>query len=121
MKCKGCHSPELRTLDGGLELTLENLQSDISKYKGMISCVLFLGGDWSANDLEPLIAECKRQQLKVCLYSGKRKIKPTLYKLIDYAKLGHWDERKGGLDSPTTNQVFIDTKTNQILNHKFTR
>ena len=46
--------------------------------------------------------------LKSCLYSGNddREAFQSLYGLLDYLKTGHYDEKLGALDCPTTNQRF---------------
>ena len=46
--------------------------------------------------------------LKTCLYSGNddKEAFQSLYGLLDYLKIGHYDEKLGGLDCPTTNQRF---------------
>ena len=38
---------------------------------------------------------------------------------LDYLKYGHWDASLGGLDSKTTNQVFLNLKTGEKLNNYF--
>ena len=45
---------------------------------------------------------------KTCLYSGFDTPAPfiLLLPLLNYLKLGPYDERLGGLESPTTNQRF---------------
>ena len=46
--------------------------------------------------------------LKTSLYSGNddKEAFQSLYGLLDYLKTGHYDEKLGGLDCPTTNQRF---------------
>ncbi|WP_374030665.1 4Fe-4S cluster-binding domain-containing protein [Bdellovibrio bacteriovorus] len=51
LKCPGCHSPELWTEKTGTPLTTELLQQLITRYRGRITCVLFLGGEWHETEL----------------------------------------------------------------------
>ena len=51
LRCDGCHSSFLWKESNGVELTNELFESHINKYSGMISCVLFFGGEWHAEDL----------------------------------------------------------------------
>lgn len=57
--------------------------------------------------------------LKTCLYSGASTPSAfcPLFPLLDYLKIGAYDEQRGGLDSPTTNQRFYQVK-NGLLEDK---
>lgn len=50
--------------------------------------------------------------LKTCLYSGADSTAffQNIIPLLDYLKVGAYDERLGGLDSPTTNQRFYQVE-----------
>lgn len=39
----------------------------------------------------------------------------SLYGLLDYLKTGHYDEKLGGLDCPTTNQRFYRLDHGQLI------
>ena len=107
-RCEGCHSPWLRE-DCGKELE-KVLPPLLEKYKNLISCVLFMGGDDSAqiDALEYWLKFCRRYGLKTALYSGHNNMKhlKKIEHLIDYIKIGEYNQFLGGLKSNTTNQRF---------------
>ena len=55
--------------------------------------------------------------LKTCLYSGCDSIQPfvPLLSLLDYLKIGHYDEKMGGQDSGTTNQRFYRVEHGKLI------
>ncbi len=83
-----------------------------------------MGGEWRNQELLGLIRTAKLEQLKVALYTGlnikqvHRKY-PELLDELDFIKTGKWISKLGGLDSPTTNQEFLDIKSGEILNQYF--
>lgn len=111
LRCKGCHSAHTRDPEFGHELTVEKLQELISKHKH-ITCVLFYGGEWNTPYLKELIKVVKKYNLRVCLYTGLEldEIDASLLELLDFIKVGRYIEKYGGLDSPSTNQMFITLK-----------
>lgn len=117
--CKGCHSTELWQDDYGLELTNINFSSWIKKYKGLISCVVFFGGEWQESALIEKLIIAKKQGLKTCLYSGQKHINISISQHLDFLKTGAWRAELGGLDSPITNQTFRNVVTGEKLNHLF--
>lgn len=119
IRCLGCHSPELWSSRNGKELTFEKLQELINRYRGQITAVLFLGGEWHEEELISFLQLAKSHSLKTCLYTGKETASEAILSHLDFLKTGSWISEKGGLDSETTNQKFIDVKNNQILNHLF--
>ncbi|KYG64520.1 anaerobic ribonucleoside-triphosphate reductase activating protein [Bdellovibrio bacteriovorus] len=121
LKCPGCHSPELWTEKTGSPLTVELLQQLLMEYKNKITCVLFLGGEWHAKDLISFLTLCQQQGLLTALYTGLDDVPSSLKDHLDFLKVGPWRAELGGLNSPTTNQKFIDLKTQQTLNHLFQR
>lgn len=105
--CTGCHSSYL---SGDIGRSLKaRLTSAIEANKGLITCVLFLGGDDEAqvSELRQCLEICKNYDLKTALYSGSDVFPTYLAPYLDYIKFGHYDKDKGGLASPTTNQKFI--------------
>lgn len=119
LRCRGCHSSELWNKNNGDILTNQKFESLIIKYKGLITCILFFGGEWSASDLIEKLVLAKKYGLKTCLYTGEEKISEEISTRLDYLKTGPWIEALGGLDSKMTNQKFIDVKSQTILNHWF--
>lgn len=104
-KCKNCHTPYLQE-DIGNELTNEVFDGLIEDYNG-ISCVCLLGGSGDIQALNKLMAHSKTKypNIKRAVYLGNDCFPAMInLKLYDYIKIGHYDEKLGPLDSPTTNQ-----------------
>ena len=117
--CKGCHSVDSWPVGSGSPLTQEHLQLQLQKYRGLISCVLFLGGEWQPTALLKLLKQVKTEGLETCLYTGYENVSLALREQLTYLKTGPWIAARGGLESPTTNQRFYDLRTQQLLNCKF--
>lgn len=103
--CKGCHSTYL-SQDIGEVVNKELLTTLIKKNPG-ITCVGLMGGDADPNEVvrvAKMIHEID-SRLKVGWYSGRDSL-PNLLNVsgLDYIKLGHYDEDRGPLDNPNTNQ-----------------
>ncbi len=112
--CPGCHSPHLAE-DIGEPLDEELLDGLIARYKGLITCVAFMGGDANPAEVCRLAEYIQRQttndkRLKTAWYSGRPQAPFPLGEgrgeaiPFDYIKLGPYIESLGGLKSPTTNQ-----------------
>ena len=126
--CPGCHSPHLAE-DIGEPLDEELLDGLIARYKGLITCVAFMGGDANPAEVCRLAEYIQRpttndQRLKTAWYSGRPALPECLIAKggltaersnsvndltgvagpFDYIKLGPYIESLGGLKSPTTNQ-----------------
>ena len=153
LKCKGCHSADswrvtseanevnkanetvkskIHPINSNAknQLTKEYLENRIKQYQDMISCVLFLGGEWEIEKLIELLQTVKNTNpsLKTCLYTGleldeiiefiKQEINEVnknadigwtyIFEnnLLDYLKTGRWIRELGGLDNKNTNQRF---------------
>lgn len=113
--CEGCHSPHLWEEDGN-ELTIDLLISLLKKYKNAITCVLFLGGDNCTDDIINLCKIVQRYGLKTAMYSGWDIPLRKLIKVLDYYKIGHYDQRVGGLSSSKTNQKFYKIDNEKMIN-----
>ena len=115
-RCKGCHSPYLRE-DVGTELTEEELERVIRENDG-VSCVVFMG---EGNDLDGIyrlgLAVKFEFDLKIAIYSGSDDLPEQFWWEFDYIKLGPYDEERGPIDKPTTNQrmyrhlKYVDDKS----------
>lgn len=109
--CPGCHSPHLAD-DIGEVLDEELLDGLIARYKGLITCVAFMGGDANPEEVAQWAEWVKARALKAAWYSGRanfpntpsNQIIPSTPCPFDYVKLGPYIESLGGLKSPTTNQ-----------------
>lgn len=119
IRCKGCHSPFLWKEGNGHELTSTLFEETLKKYKGLASCVLFMGGEWHKKELITYLEYAQKAGYKTCLYSGEKQISNEIKQHLTWCKTGEWDADLGGLDSPTTNQEFIEVQTNNKLNHLF--
>lgn len=102
--CPGCHSQHLWE-DIGEPLDEELLDGLTDRYKSLITCVCFMGGDADPAEVLHLSEHVKR--LKTAWYSG-RPAAPQTYAgsldAFDYVKFGPYIEDLGGLKSPKTNQ-----------------
>ena len=119
LRCPGCHSSDSWDAQQGLPLTVEYLQQRISQYRGLISCVLFFGGEWRPGVLLPLLQLVRAAGLHSCLYTGLETIPNELQAQLTFLKTGPWIRELGGLNSRSTNQVFTDLRTGKTLNHLF--
>ncbi|MFB9056934.1 anaerobic ribonucleoside-triphosphate reductase activating protein [Mariniflexile ostreae] len=119
MHCEGCHSPFLWKQKNGQKLTLDIFTSILNQYKGFSDCALFMGGEWHPEELITYLKLAKKKGYKTCLYSGEDHIDPNILAQLDWVKTGKWIAKRGGLDALTTNQKFIEVKSNTILNHLF--
>lgn len=124
LRCKGCHSADSWKGSLGTELTAEYLQSRLARYRGLISCVLFMGGEWLPEKLLPLLETVRAAGLHTCLYTGLEqdeleRASIAIIPQLTYLKTGRWKMELGGLESPHTNQRFIDLRTGEVLNHLF--
>lgn len=112
-KCIDCHSSYL-SLDIGKELTWESLKKLIRKNKG-ITCVCFMGGDANPKEVN-ILAETIRSEypeLKIGWYSGKQELAEEIdLKNFNFIKLGPYNEARGPLNSPKTNQKFYQVSQN---------
>jgi len=102
--CPGCHSPELQE-DIGEELTWEVLQDLIKKNPG-ITCVGFMGGDNDPGTIKYLAYRLATEtNLKTGWYAGKGHREAM--KMMNFVKLGQWNENYGPLNDPRTNQIYL--------------
>ena len=124
LRCPGCHSRQLQQ-DIGAELSCEVLMSLINRYKDDITCVCFMGGDASPDDVCRLATVVKRDcGLKTGWYSGNSHLYDDKCKAVfDFIKLGDYRQALGGLDKPTTNQRLyrIEAETLHDITYKFLR
>lgn len=114
--CPDCHSKYLWDDEGALPLE-DNLPHLLNEYGRMITCVCFMGGDRDTKELMKYVKFVKDLCLKVAIYSGNNTFDAFIpyLSLIDYLKLGEYDDAKGGLNSPTTNQRFYQIEDNQLI------
>ena len=121
LRCKGCHSPFLWKKGTGTPLTDEVFITTLERYKDMISCVLFMGGEWEEAALIHKLQIARAYGLHTCLYTGltEERVPTAIKKELTWLKAGPWIEALGGLSEATTNQRFIEVSTGRILNEMF--
>ncbi len=117
--CKGCHSTELWNENYGVALNNQNFIHWLNKYKNLITCVVFFGGEWQPSDLIEKLIIAKNFGIKTCLYSGRDHIDINISQHLTFLKTGAWQAELGGLDSKTSNQVFRNVVTGEKLNYLF--
>jgi anaerobic ribonucleoside-triphosphate reductase activating protein len=72
-----------------------------------ITCVLFMGEGKDEDALFKLIDVIRHfygSRIKIGLYTGSENVSPFLWENLDYIKLGPYNEKKGPLNNPKTNQ-----------------
>ncbi len=119
IKCEGCHSPFLWKRGNGHLLTEKIFKDAISRYQGLATCVLFMGGEWHEDELVAYLKIAREMHFKTCLYTGEDEVSDRILNELTWIKTGKWMASLGGLDHPLTNQKFIEVSTNKNLNHLF--
>lgn len=119
LRCKGCHSPFLWKDGVGTKLTPTVYSNILYRYYGFATCVLFMGGEWHKQTLINRLQFANQCGYKTCLYTGEENVDEQILKQLTWIKTGRWDRNLGGLKSKTTNQKFIEVKSNKIFNHLF--
>lgn len=104
IRCPECHSKDLWE-NKGKELDVKELERLLQEHKG-VTVLLLLGGE---HDIDSIIELLKyaHNSILTAWYCGLDKVpenKKEIYLYLDWIKLGHYDSKLGGLDSPTTNQ-----------------
>ena len=115
--CKNCSWQHIKIQPKQLSSTV--FENYLKKYKGLVSCIVFLGGDWKPRVLLNRLKKAKEYGFKTCLYTGKTDVSEEIKSFLDYLKVGPYIEELGGLTSEKTNQKFIEVKTGKILNNYF--
>lgn len=121
LRCPGCHSADAWSARRGTELTSTVIDRWIADSRGLLTCAVFLGGEWEAAALGDLLRHARGRGLRTCLYTGLDfdDLPEGLLPHLDYLKFGPWIAARGGLDSPETNQRFIELPSGRVLNEKF--
>lgn len=107
--CPGCHSPELQQ-DIGEPLNWDTLKDLIEKNPG-VTCIGFMGGDNDPMMVKYLAYQIRSHlDMRVGWYTGVGNA--LTMREMDYVKIGTYQEQFGPLDSPTTNQVYLERQFN---------
>lgn len=114
-KCKNCFEPWLRE-DLGDILTLDHLQSLVEKHPH-ITCICFMGGDANHEDIVKLCQSYHEYDpsMKFAMYSGDDSLDLDLVSVLDYYKIGHYNEERGPLNNPQTNQILYKKYDNKLI------
>lgn len=124
--CKGCHSTH-NWNNHSNEFNIHILEDILEKYDAKVTCICFLGGEWDVSFKEFLEFVKENSNLKTCLYTGKDDVEEfkDILNLLDFIKVGHYDEEKGGLDCSTTNQIMYEVNNKDLslkdITNKFRR
>ncbi|MDR1594161.1 MAG: anaerobic ribonucleoside-triphosphate reductase activating protein [Prevotellaceae bacterium] len=115
-RCEGCHSPYLME-DAGTILNENSLAGLLERYGNAVTCVCFMGGDSSPQDVGQLAAFLQQNySVKTGWYSGKNNIPDDCsIDCFNYIKLGPYIKRLGGLKSATTNQRFYRVENGNMI------
>lgn len=122
LRCNGCHSEALWNKKGGTELTLETFKHYIDQYQGLITAVVFFGGEWQPHQLQSLLKLAQLSGLTTCLYTGLNHVSRHLRPYLNFAKTGPWRSELGGLSNPYSNQTFYRLENGKFvedLSHLF--
>jgi len=114
-RCEGCHTPELRNPSLGDEFTDKILTDLLDKYDGLISCVLFFGGDHLEEELIHKLKIVRKRGYKTCLYTGNDDASDAIKSHLDYIKVGPYIANKGSLFSKKTNQRMYNLIDGKII------
>lgn len=121
--CHGCHSEHLRChVEHKTPLSVLVEEADKAIDKGANAIVL-MGGTTNGLSLEDLrtIIDALAEIAPVCLYSGSddEYINSAIASMsnLTWMKTGSYQEDKGGLASPTTNQRFYRKAFAYTMNH----
>ena len=114
LACEGCHSPELWCASNGQPLSDQQFQAWLDCYQGLITAVVFFGGEWAVFNLQQKLKIARHYRIKTCLYSGLKHISCHLRPYLDFVKLGPWISALGGLDNPKTNQRYYQLTNGEI-------
>ena len=119
LACDGCHSPYLWKEGSGDELTVNVFNNVINRYKNLLSCILFMGGEWHKEELIEFLKIARERGLKTCLYTGLEDVDDDIKSNLNFLKIGSWNKNLGGLKNIETNQKFINVETGENLNYLF--
>lgn len=119
LRCPGCHSADLRNPRLGTVLDAAALSHALSQYRGLATCVCFLGGEWQPGPLAELLDLARCEGFATCLYTGRNYVDDFLAARLDYVKLGPYVAELGGLDDSRTNQRFIDLRSGADITRRF--
>lgn len=117
--CIGCHSAKRKDWTLWKELSWQELVRLLNKYENYITTVLFFWWEWYEDELVNLLDIVEAYWLKACLYTWLYEVSERILSRLDYIKYWPYKRELGWLNSPKTNQRFINLKTKENLTHLF--
>lgn len=115
VKCPDCNSKDTWSVHSGKKLNEEEFSRWCESKREWISCVLFLGGEWEKDQLIVFLKKARLLGLKTALYTGLEDVDMEIKEHLDYLKIGPYMKERGGLESPTTNQILRNLKTGERI------
>lgn len=125
--CQGCHNPQTHPLSGGSVTTFDFIMNELHKHR-IVCGVTISGGEpfLQPNELSDLILRIKNEtSLEILVYTGykigelkENLIYSKILKEIDYLVDGRFINEERDLEllyRGSSNQRFIDVKTNRVL------
>lgn len=97
-------------------MTPTSFDSMLNKYGGLVTCVVFFGGEWYEDELIELLDMAIARGLKTALYTGLDDVSQRLKDRLTFLKVGPYKKENGGLASSATNQRLFKVATGEILN-----
>lgn len=101
------------------DIVFQEVPTEVSLALTVAGCPLMCRGCSRADTWKK--EQVRHSGLKTALYTGLDAIPSSLQAELTYLKTGPWVMELGGLDTPTTNQRFIDCTNGEVLNHLFWR
>lgn len=123
--CRGCHSQHL--WDTNVLTTYRTpawIIEQVQHYASEITAVLFMGGNRNGMDFTKFIQEVVKPVSQfgkpIGIYLGDWTA-DDLQEAAQYCrwiKVGRYDDSKGGLATPGTNQIFLEVQTDKFQKRK---
>ena len=124
-RCPGCHSKNL-WLPVDNPMSIQEIIAIATKYRELgCNAVVLMGGttnDVDKSDLKELLSHL-RSIFGNCvgLFSGLNSIcdHEGIISYLRWLKVGHYDETKGGLSNPLTNQRFYEILNSRAIDKTY--
>ena len=124
-RCHGCHSKNL-WLPVDNPMSMQEVVTIATKYRELgCNAIVLMGGTTNGffrKDLEKLLMKlCGVYGNNVGLFSGHDSLTKhvELMRYLRWLKIGHYNETKGGLSNPLTNQRFYEIINNRAIDKTY--
>ncbi|MEW6769965.1 MAG: 4Fe-4S cluster-binding domain-containing protein [Bacillota bacterium] len=113
--CKGCHNPELWPLDGGLEVSVEEVTEKLKSWRVFHDALVLLGGEplLQPEAVIALARAGKEMGYELWLFTGREyeEVPSAIRDIFDVIKCGPYIEELKTYSFPaSTNQYVIDKR-----------